>query len=153
MLNVYDYIKRYCKVNGIENFGTKSRVLTKEDFAKPLSFAPGVAFFYRLSACGVIESVNNLTESFLTASTPTEFFDFAKIAEIHDSGTIQHAKSDFIFVCDNILKLNLKEGANALFSQIYNIQLFYLYVTSMPPQTDGKNRQSVEIEIERSIKQ
>lgn len=149
MANIFDYIKNYCKANGIINYATKSRVLTKEDFAKPQSFAPGIAFFYRLSVCGVVESVSNLTETFLTASTPTDFFDFGKIAEIHDNGTIQSAKSDFIFVCDNTLSLNLKEGENALFSQIYNAQLFYIYVSQLET---GKQQQSIEIEIEREIK-
>lgn len=148
-MNVYDYINNYCKVNGIGNFEIKSRVLTKEDFAKKLTFAPGIAFFYRLSACGVIESVNNLTESFLTASTQTDFFDFGKIAEIHDNGSIQSAKSDFIFMCDNMLDLKLHEGENALFSQIYNIQLFYMYVYSIPDNS-VKNK-PIEIKVERLI--
>lgn len=149
MNNIFDYIKQYCESHSIGRWEAKSRVLTKDDFAKSHSFAPGIAFFYRLSACGQIENVNNIGLSFLECTTPTEFFDFSKIAELHDCGTIQKATSDFIFVSDNMLFLNLHEGDGALFSSIANIQLYYMYVTELQ---GGAQRQQIEIDVNQQYK-
>ena len=150
MNNIFDYIKQYCESHGVGRWEAKSRVLTKDDFAKSHSFAPGIAFFYRLSACGQIENVNNIGLSFLECTTPTEFFDFSKIAELHDCGTIQKATSDFIFVSDNMLFLNLHEGDGALFSSIANIQLYYMYVTELQ---GGRQRQQIEIDVNQQYKE
>lgn len=144
MADIFNYIKQYCKANGITNYAYKSRVLTKDDFANAQSFAPGTAFFYRLSCSGVIENVANIGESFVEASTLNDFFDFSKIAEIKDFGTIQQATSDFIFTSANMLWLNLHEGENALFNTIYNIQLFYIYLSPLDGVTDEK---SIDVEI------
>ena len=145
-MNVFDYIKRYCKANGIKNYALKSRVLTKDDMATPQTFAPGIAFFYRLSCCGIIENVANLGETFLDVSTLTDFYDFSKIAEIKDFGTIQQATSDFIFSSDNMLYLKFHEGDNALFNSINSIQLFYMYLSKLE---DSDSKQSIEVEIEQ----
>lgn len=145
MADIFNYIKQYCKANGITNYALKSRVLTKDDFANAQSFAPGIAFFYRLSCSGVIENVANIGESFVEASTLNDFFDFSKIAEIKDFGAIQQATSDFIFTSENMLWLNLHEGDNALFNTIYNIQLFYIFLSPL----DGvvENKKSIDVEI------
>ena len=142
---IFEYIENYCKVHGIKSKSVKSKVLTKKDFATPLTFAPGIAFFYRLSIDGEIDNVENINNAFLTINTPTEFYNFAEIADIVDNVTIQHAQSDFIFVCDNMLTINLSEGANALFSKVYNAKLFYMYVTPLP-DTDG-NARNINVDI------
>lgn len=149
MANIFDYISQYCKAHDIPNYDAKSRVLTKDDFAKSHTFAPGIAFFYRLACCGQIENVNNIGLSFLECTTPTEFFDFSKIAELHDCGTIQKATSDFIFVSDNMLFLNLHEGDDALFKTISNIQLHYMYI--MPLSGNGSTNQ-IQIDINQQYK-
>lgn len=144
--NIFDYIKSYCKSNGIgDGYALKSRVLTKDHLVTPLSFAPGIAFFYRLSCSGIIENVSNIGESFLEVSTLTDFFDYSKIAEIKDFGAIQQASSDFIFVCDNMMYPKLHEGDNALFKNIFNIQLFYMFLSTA--KGTGSNQQEIEIEI------
>lgn len=144
--NVFDYIKCYCKANGIgDNYAVKSRVLTKDHLVNPISFAPGIAFFYRLSCSGIIESVANIGESFLEVSTLTDFFDYSKIAEIKDFGAIQQAASDFIFVCDNMMYPKLHEGENALFNTITNIQLFYMFLS--PTEDTTNKKQSIEVDI------
>jgi hypothetical protein len=136
-MNVFDFINNYAKAHNIKNYAIKSRVLTKDDFSQKFSFAPGIAFFYKEIASGIIQNIANLTESFFTVSTPTEFFDFTKIAKIEDNGSIQHAESDFIFVADNTMTINCVEGANALFSQIYSAQLYYFYLTVLPESDDS----------------
>ena len=148
-MNIFDYIKQYCEAHGIAKYEAKSRVLTKDDFAKSQSFAPGIAFFYKLSACGEIENVSNIGLSFLELTTPTEFFDFSKIAELHDCGTIQRATSEFIFVSDNMLFLNLHEGDGALFKNIANIQLFYMYVTPL----ESGQQQQIQIDVNQQYKE
>lgn len=145
---IFEYIANYCKVHGIKNYSVKSKVLVKKHFANPLTFAPGIAFFYRLSIDGEIENIENINNAFLTINTPTEFFNFADIADITDNVTLQHAQSDFIFVCDNMLRINLSEGNDALFSKIYNAKLFYYYVTPLP-DADG-NTQNINVDIIRT---
>lgn len=142
---IFEYIENYCKIHGIINKSVKSKVLTKKDFAKTQTFAPGIAFFYKLSIDGEIDNVDNINNAFLTINTPTEFYNFAEIADIVDNVTLQHAQSDFIFVCDNMLEINLSEGANALFSKIYNAKLFYMYVLPLPG--NGVNSQNVKVDI------
>ena len=66
-----------------------------------------------------------------------------EIAKIKDYGTIQAAESDFVFVAENMLKIDLKTGANALFNQIYSAQLFYLYATPLPYNAGGGNKEKV----------
>lgn len=144
MADVFKYIKQYCKSNNISKYALKSRVLTKDDFANAQSFAPGIAFFYRLSCSGIIENVANIGESFVEASTLNDFFDFSKIAEIKDYGTIQQATSDFIFSSDNMLWLKLHEGDNALFHTVHNIQLFYMYLSPIGEHSDER---TIDVEI------
>lgn len=144
-MNLFEYIKNYSKVHGIKNYSLKSKVLTKADFANTHSFAPGIAFFYRLSVCGEIDDVNNINSKFLTINTPTEFFDMSKIVDIVDNVTLQHAESNFIFVSDNMLTLELSEGANCLFSKIFNAKLFYMYLTVLPESDEPEHAINVHV--------
>lgn len=145
-MNVFDFIKNYCETHNIKNYALRSCVLTKEDFSKNQSFAPGIAFFYKEAVSGLITNVNQLSEPFLTVQTTSEFWDFSKICKIVDNGTIQHAESDFIFICDNTMNITCIEGSTALFDTIYNAQLFYYYLTVLP---SSYNEQQIKVDINK----
>jgi hypothetical protein len=78
----------------------------------------------------------------------------SQIVNIKDFGSVQQANADFIFVSDNMLKTDLKEGANALFSNIYSAQLFYYYVTILDSTrnasqaTDARPRTDVFVQVD-----
>lgn len=146
-MNVCDFIANYCNTHNINNYALRSKVITLDEFAKHHSFAPSIAFFYKLEATGEIQNVTQFGNNFITVTTNTDFFDFAKIAKISDDGTIQHASSDFIFVADTMLKIDIKQGSNALFNKIYNAQLFYMCLTILSP-TQKKNQIQIDYEIE-----
>ena len=61
MLNVFDYIENYCKVNRIKSKSLKSNVLTLDDVTANtrFTFTPGVAFFYRTCCVGAIHNITN----------------------------------------------------------------------------------------------
>lgn len=143
MFNLIDYIKQYCANRNIKNYDLKSRVITLKDFSKNQTFAPGVAFFYKMQVTGEITNIANIQNPFLVIRTQTDAFEFEEIAKIKDYGTIQAAESDFVFVAENMLKIDLKTGANALFNQIYSAQLFYLYATPLPYNAGGGNKEKV----------
>lgn len=136
-MEVFEYIKQYCANRGITRYDVRSKVLTKKDFALPHTFAPGIAFFYRFCATGTINNIADITERVLDISTSNEFFDMSQIVNIKDFMTVQQANADFIFVSENMLKTDLKEGANALFNTIYSAQLFYYYVTILESAANG----------------
>lgn len=132
MVNVIDYIKNYCDVNNITRWSLKNRVLSKKDFSLRLSFAPGIAFFYRLYAVGEIADLHDISKEFLTVTTPTDFYDFKHIAEFVDCGQLQIAKSDFIFSVVDMMNINVFENTpNAAFRSLIDVQLHYLYLTDL----------------------
>lgn len=143
MFNLIDYIKQYCANRNIKNYDLKSRVITLKDFSKNQTFAPGTAFFYKMQVTGEITNIANIQNPFLVIKTQTDAFEFEEIAKIKDYGTIQAAESDFVFVADNMLKIDLMTGANALFHQIYSAQLFYLYATPLPYNAGGGSNEKV----------
>lgn len=146
MINIFDYIKNYCDSRNIENYSFKSSVITLDEFSKNFSFAPSIAFFYKLQAVGEINNTADFGKPFLQVSTPTDFFDFSKICSFEDMGNLQKAVSDFIFVADNTMQINISVGADSLFNTIKTAQLFYISVAELPEyakrtttQTKGKN--------------
>lgn len=146
MLNVFDYIKNYCEVHGIKAASYKSCVLTKDKITEKQTFAPGIAFFYRLRVTGEVQNIANLTKPFLTVDTQTDFLDFAKIANVYDDGAVQHVESDFPFVCDGMMQVSVSEGANALFQRIDSIQMFYIYVSILPYKEDDTRIYDIRID-------
>lgn len=148
MFNLFDYIKQYCKNRNIENYDIKSRVLTLKDFAFKQTFAPGIAFFYNMKVNGVIQNVANLQYPFCIIQTPTEIFNFSDIATVKDYGTLQTAESDFVFVADNMLNVDLQTGSNALFANIYSAQLMYLYATPLPYFKGEKNGKKNVLQVD-----
>lgn len=128
---IIDFIKQYAKAHNISFYSLKSKVLTKDDFLNTLTFAPEIAFFYKIRATGIINNINNISDSFINASTNSEFYDFGKLVTIKDYNSVQVAESDFIFVSDNMLNLQLHEGTNALFSQIATLQMQYFILTPL----------------------
>lgn len=146
MINIFDYIKNYCDSRNITNYSYKSNVITLDEFAKSFSFAPSIAFFYKMQAVGEINDINDFGKPFLQIQTPTDFFDFSKICSFEDCGPIQKAFSDFIFVADNTMNINLNVGSDSLFNSLKTAQLFYISVAELPEyakrtttQTKGKN--------------
>lgn len=148
MFNLFDYIKQYCKNRNIENYDVKSRVLTLKDFDNPQTFSPGIAFFYKMQVNGEIQNVANLQNPFCIIQTPTEIFNFSDIATVKDFGTMQTAESDFVFVADNMLNVDLQTGANALFANVYSAQLMYLYATPLPYFKGGKNNKKNVLQVD-----
>lgn len=148
---IIDFIAQYAKAHNIRYYNLKSKVLTKEDFVNTMTFAPEIAFFYSLKATGQINNINNISESFVSASTQSEFYDYAKLVTIKDYNSVQVAESNFIFVSDNMLKLNLVEGANALFNQIFTLQLQYFVLTKLTGTEvkDTQKNDKVIIDINR----
>lgn len=151
MVNVFDYIENYCKVHGITAKSFKSCVLTKDKLSARQTFAPGIAFFYRTRVTGTINNIADLDKDCLIVQTPTDIWDFAKIGDVHDDGVLQRVESDFIFIADNTMTINLSEGANCLFSQINTVQMFYIYVSILPDETatENDNKRVYDIQINR----
>lgn len=150
MLNVFDYIENYCKVHGIRTKSFKSCVLTKDKLSERQTFAPGIAFFYRTRVTGVIQDITDLGKDFMIVQTPTDIWDFSKIGDIHDDGVLQRIESDFIFIADNTMTVDLKEGLNCLFSQINTVQMFYIYVSILPDAPEAKDNARVyDIQVNR----
>lgn len=151
MLNVFDYIENYCKVHNITAKSFKSCVLTKDNVNDALTFAPGIAFFYRIRAVGEIHNIANINKPFMLVQTPTDVWDFAKIGSIYDDGEVQRVESDFIFSADNTMKVTLNEGENSLFDSINTLQMFYIYVSILPDDTKAKDNSKVyDIRINRT---
>lgn len=140
MLNVFDYIENYCKVHGIKTKSFKSCVLTKDNLSAQQTFAPGIAFFYRTRVTGSINNIADLSKYFMIVKTPTDIWDFGKIGDVHDDGALQRVESDFIFVADNTMTVDLQEGANCLFANINTVQMFYIYVSILPDAPEDKAR-------------
>lgn len=150
MLNVFDYIENYCKVHKIRTKSFKSCVLTKDNITENLTFAPGIAFFYRTRVVGEIQNIANLSNPFMIVETPTDIWDFSKIGEVHDDGVLQRVESDFIFTADNTMKIDLQEGANCLFNTINSLQMFYIYVSILPDEpTNADNARVYDIQVNR----
>ena len=153
MLNIFDYIENYCRVHNIKAKSFKSSVLTKDKLSEKLTFAPGIAFFYKLRVTGEIQNIANFGKSFMTVDTQTDYWDFSKIGNVYDDGAIQHVESDFPFIADNMMTVNLEEGANALFQRIDSVQMFYIYVSILPYEADNANNARVyDITIDRHSK-
>lgn len=148
MISVYDYIKSYCKERGIKDYVSKSCVITKPEFAITHRFAPSIAFFYRIEIDGEIQSVADLNRNLLNINTVTDHWDFAKICTIKDDSTIQHAVSDFIFVADNMMTLELLEGANSVFNKIFSAKMFYIAVFPDTAETNALKQQKQTIGID-----
>lgn len=155
MLNVFDYIRNYCEVHKYNNVSYKSCVLTKDGWQTEMSFAPGVAFFFKVRAAGEIHDIADLSKPFLTVETPTDIWDFAHIGNVHDDGAVQRFESDFVFVCDGMMKNTLSEGASALFARIDTLQMFYIYVSILPDDaaTADGNKRVYDIQINRKQQQ
>lgn len=152
MSNVFDYIENYCKVHNIKNKSFKSCVLTKDKLSERQTFAPGIAFFYRTRVTGVIQDISDLDKDFMIVQTPSDIWDFAKIGDVHDDGVLQRVESDFIFIADNTMTVNLQEGLNCLFSQINTVQMFYIYVSILPDAPDAQdNARIYDVQINRSL--
>lgn len=126
---IIDYINAYCKAHKIATYTLKNKVYTLDDISGVKTYSPGIAFFYKLCASGVINNITDLTNSFLTASSTDNFIDFAKIAVIKDCNNVQQVESSYIFDCNNMITFDLKIGQNALFSQLFTMQLYYLILT------------------------
>ncbi len=153
MLNIFDYIENYCRVHDIKDKSFKSSVLTKDKLSEKLTFAPGIAFFYKLRVTGEIQNIANFGKPFMTVDTQTDYWDFSKIGNVYDDGAIQHVESDFPFIADNMMTVNLEEGANALFQRIDSVQMFYIYVSILPYEADNANNARVyDITIDRQSK-
>lgn len=154
-MNVFDYIKAYCKIRNIQNYSVKSKVLTLDDMNKNFTFAPGVAFFYRFTCTGEILNSSDFGKPFLRVNTPSDFYDFAKICCFEDSGTLQKAYADFIFSVENTMSLTLESGANALFQSIKTAQLYYIYLNILPAselrQQARKEKESAQSQTGRQI--
>lgn len=153
MLNVFDYIENYCKIHGIKAKSFKSSVLTKDKLSEPLTFAPGIAFFYKLRVTGEIQNIANFGKPFLTVDTQSDFWDFSKIGNVYDDGAIQHVESDFPFIADNMMTVKLVEGAAALFQRIDSVQMFYIYVSILPYDAESdkaSNARIYDITIDRT---
>ena len=152
MPNVFDYIENYCKVHNIKTKSFKSCVLTKDKLSERQTFAPGIAFFYRTRVTGVIQDISDLDKDFMIVQTPTDIWDFAKIGDVHDDGVLQRVESDFIFIADNTMTVNLQEGLNCLFSQINTVQMFYIYVSILPDAPNARDNAHVyDVQINRSL--
>lgn len=132
MLSVFDYITNYCAIHGIKRYSLKSAVITLSDFSQQQTFAPGVAFFYKVLVSGEIQNIANMSLPSLTIKTPTDYWDFSRIGIVRDDGVLQRLDSDFVFTADGIMNIDLQSGANALFSQIFSAQLFYIYLSILP---------------------
>ena len=145
---IIDFIKQYAKAHDIQYYNLKSKVLTKEDFQTKMTFAPEIAFFYKLRATGNINNISNISEAFVSAATNSEYYDFGKLVTIKDYNTIQVAESDFIFFSDNMLKLNLHEGTNALFNEIYTLQLQYFVLTKLTGKEVKNTQKSDKVLVE-----
>jgi len=145
-MNVFDYIENWCKNRGYNNYYFKNKVITKEMFSNNFTFAPGIAFFYRVVACGQILNLSDFSNHFLTVQTPQDYFDFSKICTFADYGTMQRATADFIFPCTNTMKIQYSEGAGALFNTVQTAQLFYMYVIPVKDKKSDNNN-SLEIDI------
>lgn len=141
-MNLFDYISNYAAVHGIKNYSVKNSVLTLNDFAQQQTFAPGIAFFYKVCISGEIQDVADLSKPCMTVTTPTDFWDFGQIGIVRDDGVIQRLESDFIFVADGIMNINLPTGANALFSQVHNAQMFYCYLSILPDSSEDSHKES-----------
>lgn len=140
-MNVYDYIKNYAAVHGIENYTLKSKYVTKADAAQTLQFSGGVAFFYRVVAEGEITDISQLQKKFLQVNTPTDFWDLSPVVEVVDFGSLQKVQTDFVFTADNTLDFTLFEGtADAMFANIKNFCALYIYLAPLhsPSSGDGK---------------
>lgn len=158
MLNVFDYIENYCKVHGIKAKSFKSCVLTKDKMSERQTFAPGIAFFYRTRVTGFINDIADLDKDFMIVKTPTDIWDFSKIGVVLDDGAVQRVESDFIFIADNTMQIDLKEGMNCLFSAINTVQMFYIYVSILPDVADVSNARGYQdnarvydIQVNRSL--
>lgn len=152
-MNVFDYIENYCKVHNIKYKSFKSKVLTKDDLASDQTFAPGVAFFYRQRVVGEITDITNLGKPLFIVNTPTDFIDFSKVVSVFDDGALQRAESDFLFVADSTMRVQLSEGANALFNSVNTVQLFYIYVSILPePESEksNENKRIYDITVNRT---
>lgn len=150
MLNVFDYIENYCKVHDIKTKSFKSCVLTKDKLSDRQTFAPGIAFFYRTRVTGTIDNIADLDKDFMIVQTPTDIWDFSKIGDVHDDGALQRVESDFVFIADNTMTVDLKEGLNCLFSQINTVQMFYIYVSILPDDPDAQDNARVyDIQVNR----
>lgn len=147
MFNLFDYIKLYCQNRNIKNYDVKSRVLTLKDFANTQTFAPGFAFFYKMQVSGEINNIANLQNPFMLIQTPTEIFNFAEIATVKDFGSIQTAESEFVFVADNMLTVDLRTGSNFLFQNICSAQLMYLYATPLPYNSNKDSHNVLQVDI------
>lgn len=151
MLNIFDYITNYCNVHDIKQYSYKSKVITLDDINNAFTFAPGIAFFYKMHAVGEIHNIENINKDFLIVQTPTDLWDFSKIGIIRDDGALQHIESDFIFVADNTMNINLKTGANCLFNDISSLQMYYIYVSVLSNETTkaANNSKIYDITINR----
>lgn len=136
-MNVFDYIKNYCDERNITKYSCKSKVITLDEMNKNFTFSPGIAFFYHFAATGEINNIKSFGNNFFSVSTPSDFYDFAKMCSFEDSGALQKAVSDFIFVVDNTMTLKIESGVTALFQDIKSAQLFYMYVL---PQKNNDER-------------
>lgn len=147
MVNVLDYIDRYCKERKFGDYVIKSNVITKPDFGIIHRFAPSIAFFYRVEIDGIIQNVANLERNLLNVATATDHWDFSRICTITDNGTIQHATSDFIFVADNMMNIELLEGDNAVFQTVYGARMFYISVFPETAEKRVNDKQQIQVDI------
>lgn len=150
MVNVLDYIDRYCKERKFGDYVIKSNVITKPDFGIVHRFAPSIAFFYRVEIDGIIQNVSNLERNLLNVSTATDHWDFSRICTISDNGTIQHATSDFIFVADNMMNIELLEGDNAVFQTVYGARMFYISVFPETAEKHVNDKQQIQVDIKEN---
>lgn len=146
MQNVFDYIKNYAKVHGIEDYKLKTNVLDKSRLNQVLTLSNNVAFFFKIFAEGEILDWNDIEKDFLTVETPTDFWNIGNIAEIVDFGNIQKAEADFIFFAENSVKFNLSEGlSTSMFSVIKNLCI--QYVILIPTRYKNAAGNGTEIKI------
>lgn len=120
-------IENWAQQNGCDCYEMATGYLSKDEILKgSWNFKNAVVFIYGFSATGVIVDTDKLTQPLLTVETPEHTIQYHKIATVTDNGTIQQASSNFCYRVENSLKLELSEGAYAMFAKIYSCNLQYV---------------------------
>lgn len=124
-------IENWVKQHGCTCYKLQSGYLSKTDLQKgDYNFKNAVIFVYDFSVNGIITDTTKLNKGLLTVENYENYVQFHKIVDIVDNGTIQRAKSDFVFKIQDAVKFTLEEGPEAMFQKIYNCCLKYVAVQS-----------------------
>lgn len=123
-------IENWTKENGCNCYRLQSGYLSKDDLLQgQLNFKNAVIFVHSLSVNGIITDTEKLqNKNLLTVSSNDVFVQYHNIVDIIDNGTLQQAKSDYVFRIDSNVHFLLQEGANAMFQKIYTASLQYVAI-------------------------